>query len=149
MCQELDISMATAFWQPCFPKFVILRVSSNKNQLKWNYFYIFTGLKHFCIHWVLCSDFGWFSGILDKFWNPRWRIQEGGSFVIMMLLSRDVTSPSHVTYTKRKMSGHTIHPIRFIVIPPVREGPKKPDLNRVNGWMCLSLNKFKLPCHIL
>ncbi len=46
MCQEVNITMATA----CFPKFVILHVSVNKNQLKWNYFYIFTGLKHIFIY---------------------------------------------------------------------------------------------------
>ncbi len=39
-------------------------------------------------------------------------MQDGG-FDIMMQFSRDVTSSSHVTYTKRKIFGHTIYPIMF------------------------------------
>ncbi len=63
-----------------FSKFVILRVSVNKSQLKWNYFYIFTGLKHIFIY------FEYFSVILSgflAFWK-KFEIQDGGCFDIMM-----------------------------------------------------------------
>ncbi len=85
MCQEqeLDITMTTAFRQACFPKFVILRVSVNKNQLKWNYFYIFMGLKHTFIH------FEYFAVILGgflAFWK-NFEIQDGGSKMAAALTS--------------------------------------------------------------
>ncbi len=80
ICQELDITMATAFWQACFPKFVILHVSVNKNQLKWNYFYIFTRLKHIFIHFeyfaVILGGFlaFWKKILKSKMADPRWRL---------------------------------------------------------------------------
>ncbi len=50
-----------------------------------NNFYHFTVFKHNFIDFVYFSVIlGWFSGILEKFWNPRWRIQDGGCFDIMM-----------------------------------------------------------------
>ncbi len=61
----------------------MLRVSVNKNQLKWNYFYIFTGLKHICIY------FEYFAVIFVvslAFWK-KIEIQDGGSKIAAVLTS--------------------------------------------------------------
>ncbi len=142
MCQELVVTMATAFWQACFPKFVILRVCVNKYQLKWDYFYIFAGLKHIFIHFEYFAVI--FGGFL-AFWK-NFEIQDGGSKMADVLTSwcnchvmwrhhptwripkervSDVQYILYNTFWKLHRGGFQSPP------PPVWEGPKKPGLNRV------------------
>ncbi len=70
-------------------------------------FYPFTGLQHSFI------DYVYFAVILGGF-LAFWKNFQDGCFDIMMQLSCDVTSSSHVTYTKRKMFEHTIYPVSYI-----------------------------------
>ncbi len=62
-----------------------------------------------------------------------------------MQLSRDVTSLSHVTYTKRKMFGYAIQPISYIVIAPPRtqKVKKKTVWIRLKSWPVKSTSMNK------
>ena len=114
-------------------------------------------LQHFFCFSVIFSNFlvvyRRFGKILkSKMADPRWRL-----FEYRTVLSRDMTSSSHVTYTKRQTPQNAIYSISFIVIAlifwklprevgeegrnplPVWENPKELGLNRVksalrNNW---------------
>ena len=106
-----------------------------------------------------------FSDILEKFWNPRWRIF--GHHGVMT--SRDMTSSPHVTYVQKTdfwayyvPSKFDCHCLNIVEVtergrnhpppplqppPPVRKDPKKPGLNSVKKilwyqWSC-STAKWK------
>ncbi len=83
LCQELVIIMATAFWQACFPKFVIFVFPVLKINFNAIHFYVFTVNKHNFI------DFLYFAVILGGFlaFLKNFKIQDGGSKMAAVLTS--------------------------------------------------------------